>query len=233
MLDISYTNKVLANASTVAYEGVTMAVSNTSLRKHHATLKQEVDALFEEINKEALKLDTVAKAAVILANVAEENTNQVLSAITGVINKALTVLFPHDTKSIEITKSMYGETIPHYTLSLKTQGGIARTFNQSGTGLAQVISFLFTACLIDSKNGRKVMVIDELLNGLHPDAKSIVSDLMLALTTRKNNPFQIICVEYGLDIGRQYEIKKGVSADGLAVAVPYVSEKGYYKDISK
>lgn len=224
----------LSRSSEIASQGIAMAVANSQMRAQSAVLQQNITALEAEVEADVKELELLGKAAVILANVSEDCTNQILNSITNVINKALTVLFPNDPKSIEITKTMYRDTHPHYNLVLKTQAGVARAFNQSGTGLAQVISFLLTACLIDARNGRKIIVMDELLNGLHPGAKTIVSDLMRALSGRSHDPFQFVCVEYGMDIGKQYEIKKGVLPNGLSVAETWSNPTniGYYAALS-
>ena len=155
------------------------------------------------------KFNVYCRASSILGSVADKNTETKVSAITGVINKALAILFPDGSRSIELTQKMHNNAYPHFIVTLKVEDGQTRTFKQSGTGLAQVISFLFTACLIDARGGRKIMVMDELLNGLHPDAKGIVKDLMLALCDK----FQFVIVEYGMNIGKQYEVVKtgGVS----------------------
>lgn len=155
------------------------------------------------------KFNVYCRASSILGSVADKNTETKISAITGVINKALAILFPDGSRSIELTQKMHNNAYPHFLVTLKVEDGQTRSFKQSGTGLAQVISFLFTACLIDARGGRKIMVMDELLNGLHPDAKGIVKDLMLALCDK----FQFIVVEYGMNIGKQYEVVKtgGVS----------------------
>lgn len=215
-------------AKTTATEGVSMAIANGKSRKIAATLQAQIDELQKldaELNK---KQYDMVKAAAILGTVAEENTENVIKEITGVINKALVVLFPNDPKSVSITKAMHRDTYPHYNLELKTANGVIRTFKQSGTGLGQIISFLFTACLIDARAGRKIMVMDELLNGLHPEAKKLVSALMLALSQRPNDPFQFVCVEYAMDIGKQYEIKKGVLPNGLSVAEVWQDATPYY-----
>ena len=156
------------------------------------------------------KFNIYCRASSILGSVADKNTEAKISAITGVINKALAILFPDGSRSIELTQKMHNNAYPHFLVTLKVEDGQTRSFKQSGTGLAQIISFLFTACLIDSRGGRKVMVMDELLNGLHPDAKGIVKDLILALCDK----FQFIIVEYGMNIGKQYEVVKenGVSS---------------------
>ena len=166
----------------------------------------EIEAQCKEMDK---KFNVYCRASSILGSVADKNTETKINAITGVINKALALLFPDGSRSIELTQKMHNNSYPHFLVTLKVEDGQTRSFKQSGTGLAQVVSFLFTACLIDARGGRKIMVMDELLNGLHPDAKGIVKDLMLALSDK----FQFIVVEYGMNIGKQYEVKKtgGVS----------------------
>lgn len=219
----------LAETGTLASAGYEMAVTNAKLRKTYDEVASEVAFLQDSLDRESKELTTMSKAAAILANVSDECTNQVLRNITDTINKALAVLFPSDPKTIEISKTMYRDTHPHFILTLKTKDNIVRTFNQSGTGLGQIISFLFTTRLIDIKGGRRILVMDELLNGLHPDAKVLVSALMKALSERKQNPFQFVCVEYNMDIGRQYEIKKSASLNGLSTASVWTAENGYYK----
>lgn len=219
---------VRIKARATAAEGASMVIANGKSRKIAATLQAQIDELQKLDAELGQKQYDMAKAAKILGTVAEENTENVIKEITGVINKALVVLFPNDPKSVSIVKAMHRDTYPHYNLELKTSGGVVRTFKQSGTGLGQIISFLFTACLIDARAGRKIMVMDELLNGLHPEAKKLVTALMLALSQRDNDPFQFICVEYAMDIGKQYEIKKGVLPNGLSVAEIWQGELPYY-----
>lgn len=173
------------------------------------SLCEKIIAMEAQCKEMDNKFNVYCRASSILGSVADKNTETKISAITGVINKALAILFPDGSRSIELTQKMHNNAYPHFLVTLKVEDGQTRSFKQSGTGLAQVISFLFTACLIDARGGRKVMVMDELLNGLHPDAKGIVRDLMLALCDK----FQFIIVEYGMNIGKQYEVVKnnGVS----------------------
>lgn len=173
------------------------------------SLCEKIIAMEAQCKEMDNKFNVYCRASSILGSVADKNTETKISAITGVINKALAILFPDGSRSIELTQKMHNNAYPHFLVTLKVEDGQTRSFKQSGTGLAQVISFLFTACLIDARGGRKVMVMDELLNGLHPDAKGIVRDLMLALCDK----FQFVIVEYGMNIGKQYEVVKsnGVS----------------------
>ena len=178
-------------------------------RKMVDNLCQKIIAMEAQCKEMDNKFNVYCRASSILGSVADKNTETKINAITGVINKALAILFPDGSRSIELTQKMHNNAYPHFLVTLKVEDGQTRSFKQSGTGLAQVISFLFTACLIDARGGRKVMVMDELLNGLHPDAKGIVRDLMLALCDK----FQFVIVEYGMNIGKQYEVmkKNGVS----------------------
>lgn len=180
-------------------------------------LSVRVDKLEKECADKDKLLGDLSRAATLIGVVSDKNTEKKLAFITGVINKALALLFPDGSRKIAIEKTMYREVYPHINVTLITENG-ERTFKQSGTGLAQVISFLFTTCLIEARGGRKIFIMDELLNGLHPDAKALIKELMLAMS--KN--FQFIVVEYGMNIGKQYEVvKSGGTSTVTELYEPY------------
>lgn len=198
-------------------------IDERNRRKIVEKMVVEYNELGGEIRKNGDLLKNLVKAADVLGKISDTNTQATLDFITNIINKTLGVLFPTDTRQITIKKEMYRNVYPHYVVELTTSEGQIRTFKQSGTGLAQVISFLFTISLIDARGGRKVFVMDELLNGLHPEAKKVVKELIEVLSKE----FQFIIVEYGLDIGKQYEVKKTRSTSRLE---PYI-EGNYYENI--
>lgn len=187
-------------------------------------IKVQLEEIEKELEEKGRTLEDMIRAATILGNVADENTQRVLTKITSVINSSLAEMFKQDKRRISIKQIMYRNVYPHFVVELETEEGIKRTFKQSGTGLAQVISFLFTICLIDARKGRKLMVMDELLNGLHPDAKIIIKNLIKVLSGK----FQFVIVEYGVDIGKQYEV---VKTNAVADVIPYQGE-AYYKDLN-
>lgn len=215
MQDLNMYNNLKETASQLLIKERAKSKIKSNMLERLAVLERQVD--------EKSKLyDVYLRAATIVGNVADENTTQKLSAITTVINRALSILFPNGERKISIQQVMYRNAYPHFNVILTTEGGVERTFKQSGTGLGQIVSFLFVACLIDARGGRKLMIMDEVLNGLHPDAKALVKELMLALSKR----FQFICVEYGLNIGKQYEVVKvGGTSSIKELTEPYYMER--------
>lgn len=165
----------------------------------------------ESIKQNILDLEkqyvTMLEAQQLLSTVSEENSNKVLSYITSVINRALAELFPHDTRRIFLEKKLHNGQYPHINVVLETAEGRQRDLTlQSGTGLRQVISFLFTLSLIEIRKGRRILIMDELLSGLHKEAKAVVKRIMEIFA---EEGFQFIMVEYGIDdLGKIYLVEK-------------------------
>ena len=132
------------NVQELISKGNTLEITHKERRVIATNLYNQADALKKEIDKTSADLQTYICACNLLGEVSDETTQDTLDKISGVINKALGVLFPTDSRTVRISKSMYREVHPHFNVDLITENGVVRSFKQSGSGLAQVISFLFT-----------------------------------------------------------------------------------------
>lgn len=187
-------------------------------------LEEKYKKIQEDIDKKSKELDVYLRASSLIGTVSDNTIKETLGVITEVINRALAVLFPEDPRTIRIEHKMYRNAYPHFVVVLET--GVdkkVRKFSQSGSGLAQMISFLFTVALIDTRKARRLIIMDEVLNGLHPTAKKMMRDLMLAVS----KTFQFIIVEYDYDVGKQYE----VIPNGKTSNVIHYDSDSYYYDL--
>lgn len=168
---------------------------------------QKAEKIQETITDLEKKYVDMLEAQQLLSTISEENSNKVLSYITSIINRALSELFPHDTRRVYLEKTLHANQHAHINVVLETSDGRKRDLTiQSGTGLRQVISFLFVLSLIEIRKGRRLLMMDELLSGLHPEAKSVVKRIM---TIFAEEGFQFVMVEYGVnDLGKIYLVEK-------------------------
>lgn len=210
-------NGVVSRMRKMIYEQQQIASQKEELRK-------KIEACEVERKRISKELDTYVRASTLIGNVSDSNITDTLKNITGVINRALSILFV-DKREVSIEKVMHKNTYPHFNIVLKAEDGSIRTFDQSGSGLAEVISFLYDICLIDLRGGRKIIVADEIMNGLHPSAKKVIKEIMMAMTPK----FKFIITEYMLDIGTQYEV---IKENGTARVVKYDGD-AYYLDTVK
>ena len=188
----------------------------SALEKKHA-LQDQIsleESIIKSLNSEFLDL---IEAGEYLGVVANDTTSKILNFITGVINSSLSKLFPHDIRRIFLEKTLYRDQYPHISIVLETAEGIRRNLSlQSGTGLKQIISFLFILSLIEVRKGRRLLVMDELLSGLHLKAKRVIVDVIKIFAA---SGFQFVMVEYGInDLGNVYLVEKKGS---IATVKPY------------
>lgn len=143
----------------------------------------------------------------LLSTVSDDNTEATLLFVTGVINKALAEIFKGDTRRIHLTKKLYAGSKPHIVAELENSKGEKIDMSiQSGTGLRQIVSVLFVICLIEIRKGRRLLILDERLSGLHKEAKRILSEIIKIFS---EGGFQFIFVEYALnDLGKLYNVEK-------------------------
>ena len=170
-------------------------------------IKAKIDVLTAKLNDMNTKYVNMIEAQQLLTTVSDSNTTAVLDYITGIINKTLGELFPHDSRRIFLEKTMYQGQHAHINIKLTGSNGKVRDLTlQSGTGLRQVISFLFVLSLIEIRKGRRLLLADELLSGLHPEAKKVIKDIIIIFS---EEGFQFAFVEYGVnDLGKIYLVEK-------------------------
>ena len=175
--------------------------------KQAQDIKANIDVLTTKLNDMNIQYVNMIEAQQLLITVSDSNTTAVLDYITGIINKTLGELFPHDSRRIYLEKSMYQGQHAHINIKLTGTNGKTRDLTlQSGTGLRQVISFLFVLSLIEIRKGRRLLIADELLSGLHPEAKRIVTDIISIFA---DEGFQFAFVEYGVNnLGKVYLVEK-------------------------
>lgn len=175
--------------------------------KQAQDIKANIDVLTTKLNDMNIQYVNMVEAQQLLTTVSDVNTTAVLDYITGIINKTLGELFPHDSRRIYLEKTMYQGQHAHINIKLTGTNGKTRDLTlQSGTGLRQVISFLFVLSLIEIRKGRRLLIADELLSGLHPEAKRITTDIIKIFA---EEGFQFAFVEYGVnDLGKVYLVEK-------------------------
>lgn len=207
-------------------------VSNARYRlSHKSDLQREFGILTSQLaEKSSLYQDTV-DAQRLLSAVSDENTVRLTDYIVETINQTLAKIFQGKSSTVSLEKTLHGGRYAHINVNMVSPNGYSRDMRlQTGQGVNEVVSFLFTVCLIAIRGGRRVLIMDELLRGVHEEALHVIQELMLVFA---DEGFQFIMVDYsmvntvdGHSFGKIYSVEM---TDNISEVVP-VSD-GEYKAV--
>ncbi len=199
-----------------------------SLRKdldNKKNLLKKREHLLNSLKESQSTYVRMINAQKLLSSVSDDNTEQTLSFITGMVNKVLAEIFPNSVRRIQLTKKLYAGSKPHISVVLVNGEGIELELDlQEGDGIKQIVSIMYVICLIEIRKGRRLLILDERLNGLHARAKKVLAEILKIFS---EGGFQFIFVEYSLnDLGKIYNIE---NRNGKSV--PVFVEGGYSDDL--
>lgn len=194
----------------VAVEDLSYASLIGSVKRDLANkknLKAKRDRLLVELKDSQALLVRMLDAQRVLSTVSDDNTDKTLNFITGMVNKVLSEIFPTDTKRIYMKKKLFAGSKPHINIELVNgEGNTIDLTLQEGAGISQIISIMYVICLIEIRKGRRILMLDEMLNGLHAEAKRVLSEIIKIFS---EGGFQFIFVEYSLNnVGKIYNVEK-------------------------
>lgn len=192
-------------STNLSYASLLGALKNTY--KNKSKLEKDVKTMNSNLLEQQTLYLQMLNAQKILSTVAEENTNQVLNFITSMVNKVLAEIFSHDRYTISMKRKLFAGSKPHIVIELSdSDGNILDTSVQVGRGLNQIVSFMYVICLIEIRKGRRLIILDERLDGLHQEAKRFMSHIIEIFV---KGGFQFIFIEYNLNnIGKLYNVEK-------------------------
>ncbi len=170
-------------------------------------LADQVRALNDKLVDQQTHYVDLLEAQRILSAVSDENTTKTLDYVSGMVNKVLLELFPEDPYYIKMSQKLYAGTKPHLVIELyDANSNLLDISTQSGDGIKQVVSFMYAVCLIEIRKGRRLLILDERLNGLHKRAKTCLSKIIEIFA---RGGYQFLFVEYSLNnIGKVYNVEK-------------------------
>ena len=187
------------------YSGSIYVVKNNLKRKE--MLKKRMEELDVECNRLITLITDLENTQKALTTLSDKNTQATLDFITSVVNKTLHEVFKSDTRKVTLKRSLYAGDRAHITVQLTDGNNNTIDMNlQSGTGLKQIVSGLYTICLTEIRKGRRLVIFDERFSGLHKEAKRILAEILKIFA---EGGFQFIFVEYGLNsLGKLYNVEK-------------------------
>lgn len=194
----------------------------TSRQRLEATINQLVENNKE--NKEALEI--AQNAIAVLKQLSDDVVGQAYGFLQENLNTALKRMFKNTIRKIEIKESLLRGQYMQLELILHVGDNKIRSLKtDSGHGIAQIVSLLCILSLIVITNGRRLLVIDEVISGLSVNNRRIVNDILWAFT---EIGFQFIVNEHGFIPEGSHVYHLEMNGDVSGVKQHYIAKNGVY-----
>jgi len=194
------------------------------------TSKQRIENTIAQLvednkgNKEALEI--AQNAIAVLKQLSDDVVGQAYGFLQENLNTALKRMFKNTIRKIEIKESLLRGQYMQLELILHVGDNKIRSLKtDSGHGIAQIVSLLCILSLIVITNGRRILVIDEVISGLSVNNRRIVNDILWAFT---EIGFQFIVNEHGFIPEGSHVYHLEMNGDVSGVKQHYIAEKGVY-----
>ena len=194
----------------------------TSRKRLEDTIIQLVENNKE--NKEALEI--AQNAIAVLKQLSDDVVGQAYGFLQENLNTALKRMFKNTIRKIELKESLLRGQYMQLELILHVGDNKVRSLKtDSGHGIAQIVSLLCILSLIVITNGRRILVIDEVISGLSVNNRRIVNDILWAFT---EIGFQFIVNEHGFIPEGSHVYHLEMNGDVSGIKQHYIAEKGVY-----
>lgn len=201
-------------------------IENASAIRSRQRLEETINQLVDnnKENKEALEI--AQNAIAVLKQLSDDVVGQAYGFLQENLNTALKRMFKNTIRKIEIKESLLRGQYMQLELILHVGDNKVRSLKtDSGHGIAQIVSLLCILSLIVITNGRRILVIDEVISGLSVNNRRIVNDILWAFT---EIGFQFIVNEHGFIPEGSHVYHLEMNGDVSGVKQHYIAKKGVY-----
>ena len=201
-------------------------LENAAAIRSKQALEDSINDLMENNVKDKEALDIATHAIEILREVSDEAVSQAYGFLEQSLNSALERMFENTTRKIQIKESIRSNQYPQLELILHVGNGKTRSLkNDSGHGLAQIVSLLSILSLIVITNSRRILVMDEVISGLSVHNRKIVTDILWTFT---EIGFQFIVNDHGYIPEGSHVYHLEMNGDVSSVKQHYIASNGVY-----
>jgi len=207
---------ILRSDVTNCVEAINGILNENSLRKRLIeNYAKEIFELIDKQDKIQKEIELIKKCIFVLQKISDDRNMKSRKDMQELIDSALSSIFPDREYSVVIDEYSHG-TRKHMKILL-SDGGVTRELKLShGTGVKQIISFLFNISLLAFKGSSRVMLLDETLASISDNKAIIVSDMLVSLKNKNN--FQFLIIDHNDNLWENEEV--------TVVKLKFDNEKG-------
>lgn len=179
------------------------------LRRQSETIENTVKKYESDIEDKTNERMLCEKASTLFKSIADDRNREAKKQIEEVLNYALSSI-PLEQNYVarleEVASKRSGKELTVILTDRDT--GYERTIkNQTGTWIAQVISFILTMIIIKFSGSSRIMILDEVFTGMEDrEMVHMFGDILTALA--KNEGFQLFMVEHRKELDGVEGIKR-------------------------